>query len=294
MYVGKKRFERGMIPEADRDIEFSDSDFWEKTNPDAANSQTRRLVESVYDDNLEFLYPIVWYAPNNMLFFNKYIENIAVAVVGKRETSDVVTKIRTFLVKPMGEVVVLGEEDEELTNFLCKKPKLIVSKEGVLIFYNDKKIMATLDMDGWNSVTAEELAEALNNQKITGIFDLKINSNGDINIKFFDGQSIDSSRLGDYTLTSYFSFIDSFGVILEIEPNKDTKKNKKFHFEKPEAKSESEEQAAEETQNVTTEETQYPYDYSANAEETTAQTEETVSAEVEEDVPTIESPVPTW
>lgn len=257
MYVGKKKLKKIMIPKADRDVEFSANDFWEEENKDSVNSHTQRLAESLSDDNLVYLYPIVWYAPSNMIFFNKFVENIVVAIV-RRETEfeKAVTEIKVFVVKPMGEVVVLGNNNEELVKFLCKKPNLIVSKEGVLIFYNDNKIIATLDMDDWNSVTAKELSEVLNDETICGIRELTTDSNANIHLSFFGTGGINASPLHseDYTLNANFSFIDSVGVTLEINPvvQKDSAEEKgqndEENLSEPEAQSESSEQSEDETE----------------------------------------------
>lgn len=257
MYVGKKKFEKTRLPKVNRDMEFSDNDFWEEANSDSVNYQTKRLAESL-PDGLMFLYPIVWYSPNNMIFFNRFIENVVVALVGRRQDSiskNVVMKVKVFVTKPLGEVEVLDHADDEFAKFLCKKPNLIVSKEGVLVFYNDKKIIATLDMDEWNSVTIEELSEVLNDETICGIRELTIDSNSDIHLNFFGTGGINAlpAHHGDCILKTSFSFIDSVRVTLEINPavHKDSaeeKNQQKENLLKPEVQPNSQEKLKDETE----------------------------------------------
>ena len=95
-------------------------------------------------------------------------------------------------------------EQRELISFLFRKPELVVSPEGVLVFYTNKDILATLDMDHYIYINdADILQDGFN------IVQCKVNNEG-LTIHIMDNNDgvLMSRSAGTYRLNFSFDFTE--------------------------------------------------------------------------------------
>lgn len=163
------RFE---IPVPERVIEFNLGEY--RTNPFVTGVSESLITDSAYEDFAENAlvftdgndiyqyaeeYPICYYYCSNKSklkpenFLNAFIESITVSVAdfGKRisvGTGKVVEELCSkeavvYYTNTIGIKCAVVQED--IIKFLLKKPNLLVSANGVLVFYTAKDILATID-----------------------------------------------------------------------------------------------------------------------------------------------------
>ena len=141
-----------VIPVAERIIEFKERDFKNKSPLLIVDAWHKNIFQ--YDKE----YPIVKYKCNESVCcdfapdyrLNSFIETITVstALAGKKISAD------TEAINVDYDTVMYYRDywgtNHEITHnsireFLIKKPNLVVSPEGMLIFFTDKEILATFD-----------------------------------------------------------------------------------------------------------------------------------------------------
>lgn len=103
---------------------------------------------------------------------------------------------------------------DPLYNLLLRKPNLTVTNEGVLLFYTEDRIIATLDCNCGNLVGVKgDLQVALENYKITEIKEITVAEDGSNVIKFStsDGEEV------EYKLSVLFDFFSDGKVVIKID-----------------------------------------------------------------------------
>lgn len=179
----KKRDIYHPIPEGERITEFSSEDFRE-------NSQVTGLSDEliskedwenfdplvIIDGNHVYQYaeefPIVVYRGKEDIDIqpcprlNGFIESITVSTVDygmrfslkKRKMKGKIAGGETvaYFVNNIGECIAVPQED--VYKILLKKPQLTVTSKGMLVFYTDKDILATIDCNhyAWVNIFVEE------------------------------------------------------------------------------------------------------------------------------------------
>ena len=162
------------IPVVERTIEFIDVDLTDKVSvtycvEQFINSKAWRkkdshcplnLIHGCYMEQYEKECPIVRYkCDENSTFsldgeprLNSFIESITVSVVGIGKRAlfnkfDVESFIESNVVAYYTDHFGINHviDHDGLYHLLLQKPKLVVSPEGVLIFFTDKEIIATLN-----------------------------------------------------------------------------------------------------------------------------------------------------
>lgn len=180
------------IPIPERVIEFNLGEY--RSNPHITGIDESLITESDYKDFAENAlvftdgniiyqyaeeYPICYYYCSNksMLqpenFLNTFIESISVSIAdyGKKVsvgTGKVVEKLCS-----MDAVVYYTDRigikhavvQNDIIKFLLKKPKLLVSTDGVLVFYTAKEILATIDCNhyAWVGIDGNPTIRNLSN-----------------------------------------------------------------------------------------------------------------------------------
>lgn len=162
------------IPVVERTIEFIDVDLTNKVSVTYCAEQFMyskawrkidrhcplNLIHGCYMEQYEQEYPIVRYKCNEKSTFsldgkprlNSFIESITVSVVGIGRRSlfnkfDVESFVEPSVVAYYTDYFGVNHviNHDGLYRLLLQKPKLVVSPEGVLIFFTDKEIIATLN-----------------------------------------------------------------------------------------------------------------------------------------------------
>ncbi len=177
------------VPIAERIIEFGKDDFCETNSPSEFSESivTEEMLEEfaekalVIVDGTDILqyaneYPIVVYQCNESICYadimpeprlNSFVLNITVSTgeCGKRYSVDS-GKMKE---EPIGFDTIAYYEDPvgikhqiiqyDICKFLLKKPKLVVSEEGVLVFYTEDAILATTDCQQYAWVRWDDIIE---------------------------------------------------------------------------------------------------------------------------------------
>ena len=178
------------VPIAERIVEFGKDDFNENYSS-SENLSTEKMLEKYEESALvlvdgtdilqyESEYPIVVYKCNENICYadimpeprlNSFVLNIAVStgVSGKRfsvgfgKMKEDSTDFDTiaYYEDPVGIKHKIIQYD--ICCFLLKKPKLIVSEEGVLVFFTEDEILATIDCQQYVWVCWNDIIENCTN-----------------------------------------------------------------------------------------------------------------------------------
>lgn len=176
------------IPIAKRQIEFSEGDFIDSSSilTWSESARTKEMYEeldkkaiiatdgtSIYQ--ITDTFPICQYycseecqlQPKN--FLNTCIESITVATVNGNQISVELGKAKTEILEhetlcwyttPLGDNRIICNND--IFELLLHKPNLLISAEGVLIFYTSKDMIATTDCEHyawvWNPEEVKDFA----------------------------------------------------------------------------------------------------------------------------------------
>ena len=171
------------VPIAERIIEFDKDDFCENFSPsDVSESMvTKEMLEEfaekalVLVDGTDILqyaneYPIVVYQCNESICYadimpeprlNSFVLNIVVStgVDGKRYS----VGSGKMEEEPIGYEDPFGIKHQiiqyDICKFLLKRPKLVVSEEGILVFYTEDEILATTDCQQYAWVRWDDTIE---------------------------------------------------------------------------------------------------------------------------------------
>ena len=172
------------LPKAERITEFDDDDYRENLDvtmihPDLIIAEDwekfdeNSLILGSDGEVMQFAeeFPIVCYqcANDNVILpvpkLNNFIESIYVSVCdlgmkyelekGKMESSFIGNEAIAYYTDIFGRDIIIDQYD--IRRFLLKKPKLTISKEGLLIFYTQREILVTLDCDhyAWVDIDTE-------------------------------------------------------------------------------------------------------------------------------------------
>lgn len=174
------------IPVAVRQIEFCNDDCLEthfnEVESVLSDEETEGIVSETFEiqDTMEGSvirvtseYPIVRYyrqeSQNYLgMGLNGFVDEVIVSVIGGYEFN---CNERFEPVKEIiGDQVIAYRIDPfnvrkaiinyDINNFLKKKPQIVVSISGAILFYNEEEIMATLNCDTPNIVSIEDILEA--------------------------------------------------------------------------------------------------------------------------------------
>lgn len=177
------------VPIAERIIEFDKDDFCENFSPsDVSESMaTKEMLEEfaekalVLVDGTDILqyaneYPIVVYQCNESICYadimpeprlNSFVLNIVVSTgvdgkrysvgSGKMEEEPIGFDTITYYEDPFGIKHQIIQYD--ICKFLLKRPKLVVSEEGILVFYTEDEILATTDCQQYAWVRWDDTIE---------------------------------------------------------------------------------------------------------------------------------------
>ena len=208
-----------------RKVEFSENDFRESNImrfPENFISQeewfrfsANALVLTCKNDILQYAceYPIVRYECNQGIcnepegMLNTFIKNITVSTATDGKKVTVKTgKIESEVLK--NETIAYYEDAYEIyhsiTNrdifmLLLKKPNLVVSPEGVLVFYTEKSILCTLDCESCLEI---KINESKGNINTIDVFD-----------DFIEVVYDDDDEIYAFEINFDFDFNSSFPVI---------------------------------------------------------------------------------
>lgn len=177
------------VPIAERIIEFDKDDFCENFSPSdvSENMVTKEMLEEfaekalVLVDGTDILqyaneYPIVVYQCNESICYadimpeprlNSFVLNIVVSTgvdgkrysvgSGKMEEESIGFDTITYYEDPFGIKHQIIQYD--ICKFLLKRPKLVVSEEGILVFYTEDEILATTDCQQYAWVRWDDTIE---------------------------------------------------------------------------------------------------------------------------------------
>ncbi len=177
------------VPIAERIVEFGEDDFNEKFSLFEFSESliTEEMLEEfaknalVIVDGKDILqyeneYPIVVYQCNENVCYadivpeprlNSFVLNIVVSTgvggkrfsVGSGKMKEEITDFDTiaYYEDPVGIKHMILQYD--ICRFLLKKPKLVVSEEGVLVFYTENEILATVDCQQYAWVRWNDIIE---------------------------------------------------------------------------------------------------------------------------------------
>lgn len=172
------------LPRAERVVEFDDDDYRE--NPKVTSCSPSLITPEdwedfdenslILDSDGEVLqiaeeFPIVIYQCENSDVIlpapklNNFIESITVSVCnlgmkywfekGKIETCAFGDEVIAYYTDTFGRYIIIDQYD--IHRFLLKKPKMTISKDGLLIFYTQREVLVTLDCDhyAWVGIDTE-------------------------------------------------------------------------------------------------------------------------------------------
>ena len=236
MYSGQTPRERDadfVLPIAKRQIMFSEDECLQYGycgfDPSLLTPEARGQIEPIYlsrmDDSVSQItdyYPMVEYYAENTDKLNRFVERISVGIAsGRRLSFDdefeamnemIDDEVVAYITDPCNVSTEIYYYD--LCKLLYQKPELIVTNEGVLIFYTPTTLFATLDCKSGNHVGVEELAEAVGYDKIKKIKSISIEPNGTAVIKFAseDGRTL----YKEYQLSMLFDLFSEGGVTVKI------------------------------------------------------------------------------
>lgn len=188
------------IPIAIRQTEFSCEDFlethFEEMKDALPEEGILNLVEETFEiqDTMEGAviqvtseYPMVVYYRQDsqnytLMGLNGFVEEVYVSVIGgykirfdkKLEPSKeiIANQLIAYTVDSYGVAKAIINYD--IDNFLKKKPQIVVTPSGAILFYNEEEIMATLNCDAPNIVSIDDVLEAVNFEKPMLSEDFKI------------------------------------------------------------------------------------------------------------------------
>lgn len=179
------------FPRVNRKLEFSSEEiltdgYYGGTDSDEEEAEAI-LVHGTGLYILNNITPVVRYESENSVPLNCFVESVSVDIVkGYYSTDDSAYTVVDF---PDGWAISVDHieneaiayvctryggayevEDEDLSEFLLQKPKLVVTNEGALVFYNSEKIIATLDcQSGCNVVDVSEIVDILGKPKAENV-----------------------------------------------------------------------------------------------------------------------------
>lgn len=190
--------EKKIIPIAERHIDFPsdcniqysaggayDADDFSKEKFDEVVSKSLLFSDGQYMTHYMDEYPIVLYQCDESACFemdpeyrlNSFVKSIhlSIADAGKRYC---LTSGNSVESRYVGQDVIAYYEDnygnlklieqDKIITFLFQKPELVVSPEGVLVFYTDREMLVTLDMEhySWIDDIPEEAYDGVDTPSI--------------------------------------------------------------------------------------------------------------------------------
>lgn len=228
--------EHFILPIAKRQVLFDKTDFLRESHdidkfsqeirdklclPYVSHLFTRRGGTEFYEED-----PMVrWYVEETVFNegennLNGFVHSVTVSAVrGNRMEFDshvakvnkTVHEIVEYITNPWGVSTEIYWHP--LYEFLLRKPELTVTNEGVLLFYTEDCIIATLDCNCGHVMCASEFKSSLKNENITGIEEITVAEDGSNVIKF---KTCDNQE-AKHKLSVKFDFFSDIKVVIKID-----------------------------------------------------------------------------
>lgn len=173
------------INDVDRIVEMSHNVSKESTHKIITDQWNHSLIEVKNE------YPIVkyekaWIQPELPPRLNSLIRNITVSVITlgqiytvstdfKLETKKVEDKTLVYFENTYGNFMAVN--GNSIHDFLLRKPKLCVTPNGILLFYDEREIIATFDLSNYTFVTGY-LVNLKNDEHIESVTPMGNNKKG--------------------------------------------------------------------------------------------------------------------
>lgn len=194
---GIERPETFQIPEIIRQVEFSDKEFSECSNENPIKVFHKGELLIIKES-----YPICKYYPKtyqpglgimiNNLIYSITVSNVTGEIlsesnaVGGDEKREFFQDMTLAWITDLNVKNVSIELDESLRLMLFKKPKVVVTNEGVLIFYTDTSIIGMISNELTSSCAQiDEIANGIEDSRIKSIKSI-YNKDGKTFIKFLN------------------------------------------------------------------------------------------------------------
>jgi hypothetical protein len=149
------------ITDIDRIVEMSHNVSKESKRKIIVDQWNHSLIE-VKNEYPVVKYEKAWIQPELPPRLNSLIRNITVSVItlgqiytvstdSKLETKEVEDKTLVYFENTHGDLIVVN--GNSVHDFLLRKPNLCVTPNGILLFYDEREVIATFDLDNYTYVT---------------------------------------------------------------------------------------------------------------------------------------------